>query len=566
MAVVLTPFDLLDTNEALLKLAAAINDGGGGGNTTTLIADTDIAGGTSVSLNSSGKVQQTWGPAPQIANTETLLSGPLGFPPLSTGAPPIILSLSETLLVAFQPAVFAFGASIGSGPGVVALSLSGNDIDVGSPSSAGGLQNVQSAAAINSTSFIFTYIDASSDLYIQAAPVSGTTIGAPGTAQLVASGGKPTNQQQAGLVVLPGGATAVLTYYDNSNQVWCVPVAITGIALELGTPVDTNLPSGITGTYAVPLPITGTSFLVVFVDATGGANTVSAMIGTVSSNAITLYGVATVPNTTGYLPVAVMLNGTTFALSWGDQFPGTLEQKVFSVIGVISGTAIAFGNPVVTVNLSSAAAIPWTGITSDAEFWVFAAGTEPTFASVLGTTITPTIGASIPVLFNASPNGLPFNSTFSGTNGYLFPPIIGVGSGLFWLDGLWNLYEETSDGNVSPSIAHPGIINYGFAPINDTSALAVLMDGATNLIARVVNFEPINKSTPVGFVSSAYSEGDECTITFSGVAFGFSGLTPGTVYYSNGDGTLTDANLGKIGLLAGTARTNSTILLQRGAG
>jgi hypothetical protein len=37
-------------------------------------------------------------------------------------------------------------------------------------------------------------------------------------------------------------------------------------------------------------------------------------------------------------------------------------------------------------------------------------------------------------------------------------------------------------------------------------------------------------------------------------------------YYSNGDGTVIPVDIGKIGPLMGVALTQSTILLQRGAG
>lgn len=533
---------------------------GGGGNTITLPADTDIAAGTSASVNSSGHAVQTWGPAPQIGNTVTLLSGPLGQPFTPNGNPPVVIQLSSTLYVAFQPANNTLQSSLGIGQGAVAFTLSGNAITVGTPSSAGGLQNVQTAAAVSSTSFIFTYIDASGDLYVQAGSVSGTTISL-GTAQEVAAGGKPINVGQSGLAVL-SSTSAVYAYIDSSNQTWLIPIALSGTALTLGTPVDTNFPSD-PGTYAAPLIISSTSFLVTFVNPTGGANTVSAMVGTVSGNAITLNTTATVPNTTGYWTAAVMLNGTTFALSWIDQFVGTLEQKVFSVIGSISGTTITFGTPVVTVNLSAPSTLSWTGTFSASQFWVFVAGTEPTLATVSGTSIIPTIGASIPVPFSYSAFGAPFNSSFSaGTNGYQFQPIVGVGSNLLWLDGLWSLYGETSTGVVSGRIDHPGIINYALVPIDATSALAVLMDAATNLIARTVNFEPINNG-PIGFVNSTVSEGNPATIQTSGIVPDLTDqagdpLAPGATYYHNGDGSIVTANTGH---KAGVALTNSTLLI-----
>jgi hypothetical protein len=75
--------------------------------------------------------------------------------------------------------------------------------------------------------------------------------------------------------------------------------------------------------------------------------------------------------------------------------------------------------------------------------------------------------------------------------------------------------------------------------------------------ARVIKFNPINNG-PIGFTAAAASEGAKVTIQQNGVASGLSGLSPGSSYYYNGDGTLITANTGK---KAGTALTTSTLLV-----
>ena len=548
------------TSDAIKAFAG----GGGGGNTINLTADTNIAAGSSVSVNSSGHAVQTWGPAPNVADTATLFTGQVPF-----FGGPLALALSASQFVAFQ----GNGGPI-FGPGAVAFSLSGETISVGTPSVSGGLQNAQSAAALDSSHLVYAYLDAG-NLYVQAGLISENTISLGSAVEASADGGSfISNNLRVGFAIL-SSTKFVLAYSDSAAQNWYVVGTVSGTTITLGTPSDTGLPSGV-NINLIPIAMSASEVILAWVD--NDSNLVTAAVGAVSGTSISLgtpvtitgaYASASTPGPASS-PAGVYgikLDTTHFCLTYNIASGADIYQG-FAAVGSISDTSITFGSQV-QVAPWWASPPPIVVALSANELVFYGGSSTPTVYSLSGTALSLVLaGVAISVPNSApipSSNNVAFNANpanlYGGTNiSPLFPPLAIAGSSAFiWEDGLWNIYGETTAGIISPPVAHPGINNYAFLPISDSQVLALLVDGAANLLARVINFEPINASPPIGFAASAITSGNSGAITISGVASGFSGLTPGDAYYHNGDGSIVTANTGH---KAGVALTSSTLLIQ----
>jgi hypothetical protein len=528
-----------------------------GGNTITLTADTNIAAGTAVSVNAAGHAAQTFAAAPSIANTVTLFAAPTNFI-LDTTQTPGILALSASQFVAFQ-AVNQVGSTNLVSQGAVAFTVSGSVITAGSPSTSGGLSSVQTAAALSASSFICAYLDGSNNLQLQAGTIAANAITVGSAVEASAGGILSAAINRAGFAVL--SATAfVFTYQDSSNQNWYVVGTVSGTTITLGTPSNTGLPSA-AATGLFPLTVSSTEVVLVWADPTS-SDVVTAAVGSISGTTLTLHTPATVLSSGNgeMAPYAVLLDGTHFCVTWGDSSAISGVVAAYAAIGAISGTSITFGtqkvvvpnwpySPIFVAQFSSTSLAFWGGPIT------------PTLATVSGTTLTPTLGSALQLPGASLIVG--GNLTFpqggnSNISSMMWPALTSVSSTQFlWEDGYWNVYEESNAGVISPPIKHLGIITYAFAPINSTSALALLVDFAGSYLARVINVQPIN-SPPVGCSASAVTSGNPATITLSGACSGFSGLTPGTEYYANGDGTLTTANTG---YSIGVALTSSQLLV-----
>jgi hypothetical protein len=122
------------------------------------------------------------------------------------------------------------------------------------------------------------------------------------------------------------------------------------------------------------------------------------------------------------------------------------------------------------------------------------------------------------------------------------------------------IYEGDNSGIYTQSqIQHQNLSGYWLYTLTDGTALAVLSDLNGVVYARVITANPIAPSSPVGFISSSYNQGDMATVQTGGVCPGFSGLSPGSKYYCNGDGTVTAANTGQ---LAGVAKDATNLVIQ----
>ena len=120
-----------------------------------------------------------------------------------------------------------------------------------------------------------------------------------------------------------------------------------------------------------------------------------------------------------------------------------------------------------------------------------------------------------------------------------------VGGKVLFADQNFAIFAQDETGLVSPAIQHQYLSNYWVYGLSATKGLATLESGITGNSARVINMpSTVCSAGPIGLSPSAVTRGNPATISLSGSVAGFSGLTAGTQYYVNGDGTRVTANTG----------------------
>ncbi len=508
--------------------------GGGGDDTITLTADTNIAAGTAVSVNAAGHAVQTFGLSPAIANTALLIAAPTA---LAQSEPLTTLQLNSSNFVTFSP---------GGAPttGMISASISGTVITPGTFKTS-AYEEMQGAAALSSSSFVFTYTTSGGAMEVAAATISGgvITIGTP--EQPSGATTAPLNAPQMSNIVALSSTSFLLTFYDGS-QCWYQVGTVSGTTITLGTPGDTNVPSG--NINLTPLALSATE--VVLAWSTGGS--LFAMSGTISSTTLTAGSPVSVSaNVSAQFSIAAA--GTShFVVAWGDN---TDAYQAFAVAGSSSTTTTTLGTvALVSPSVGQGGAPVVTALSSTEIAFLGGGFVGPSIGSLSGVTLTITAGVSLP---------LPILGGLTATQyqfqtGQLWPPLAAVSSTEFaWMDPQYNIYEGTTSGVNSPPIEHTGLWSYALFPISASQVLAVIQDFQGNISARVVGVNAIN-SRPIGCSASAVTSGNPATITLSGACSGFSGLSPGVEYYANGDGTLTTANTG---YSIGVALTSSQLLV-----
>lgn len=511
--------------------------GGGGGSTTiTLTADTNIAAGTAVALDTSGNAVQTWGPAPNFAGTVTALAAPAAGGGGTN--PPLIIQLSSTSYVV----IATTNAGGGSFGGAVVLTVSGTTITVGTPNTdasfAGGA--VLGAAKLGSSTFVYLYPDFSNNLIARVGSVSAGVI-TIGTAQTVQASPYSQSAQFASNIVGLSATSFIITYLVSNQAKWVVGT-VSGTTISLGTASAGSLPSGNIGLTAIAL--SASLVALAYVDGSNNINVTAASVSGTTLTAGSNVALSTGDVASSDINVAA-ISSSLFVITWASNTVPTSYQA-YAVVGSVSGTTTTLG--AATAVALSQGFTPLIAVLSASELCFFSPPyQQPSYASLSGTTLSVTRGAHQPLVQGNS-------QTFT----FFSPGLVGVGSSSFlWCDGQNGLYEGTTAGAVSPPVTNLGLLFLALAPIDGSHALCVVADWDNSIKARVVTFEPIN-SGPIGFAAAAISNGNSGAITFAGNVSGFSGLTTGSYYHVNGDGTLTTTDTGQPG---GYALSSSSLLI-----
>jgi hypothetical protein len=528
--------------------------GGGGGSTVTLTASGSITAGTAVSINSSGLGVQTWGPAPQPGSTVTVLTAPL----LYWG----ILQLDANNFVIFND------KPEGQPSGAISVSISGGVITPGTfladPLFLGVVSGnynscnpnglpTGNAVGLTASSFVVAYPDSVSGfVQVRAGSISGGVITMGSAVQVDANAfnaGTPIST-----VKLSAGSFALAFSTGSGSEIVIGSVAAN--VVTLGAPVV------LAAATAPPLlgAFSATKVLVVYPDA-GNSQYMTAVIATVAALVVTLGTPVATPfpaSLNTVLPPPLIVDATHWTSTWWES-PSDIYSQYLAA-GSFTGTVPTWGAPVKVAEKTNGANanLPQNismGLLDSTHVVVLCAyaNLRTAIYALAGTALTLTVqneaSGRLPNVINPSDNTALFN----------LPATVAVVSSSQYMfsDSASDLFAASPSGLVSPVVPHPGTQAYWVAPVDTTQILASFMDDAGNLVLRLVHANPIS-SGPLGFTASAVTNGNPITVVTAGPCAGFTGLTPGTYYYVNGDGTLTTANTGHPGGFA-TSTTQLTI-------
>jgi hypothetical protein len=515
--------------------------GGGGGNTFTAVAATALAAGTAVALNSSEEVQQTWGPAPQIPGTGQFFEG-LDVTSLAT------LMLSDSAFVAFATGISE--ALLGAQPGSITDGVvTPGTVDTSSPSQNfitwGPNNGFVSGIALSESSFILVYGDPSNSY--NASVVAGSITDG------VIEYGSPVQIEAVGIgsyfpsVALIGSAF-VITLNDGNGAIVAVAGTASGNAVTLGE--------------LITISASGTA---PFIIATPSGPLVALYNDGNNSNLLTTLGLTLSVRTLSPGPPAVVdadnnQESQGFLLGMGENgfiIVAILAPLPALYVGTVSGTSLNLGaaftdNPGIYGGSSSIPNI----VGLDATEFAVSSGTNTPTLSGNGSVATFTANFSARTVAMKAQTFIP--PTDSGVT-IGFGTMAGLDEDSFILANTEFAIIQGYAAGLSLPIAHQSLTGYWLYTLDSGHALATLTDANLNAYARVINANPVSASGPIGFVSSSYNEGDTATVQTGGVCPGFSGLSPGSKYFCNGDGTVVAANTGQP---AGVATTDSTLLIQ----
>lgn len=331
----------------------------------------------------------------------------------------------------------------------------------------------------------------------------------------------------------------VIAYQDNGNSNYGTAIVgnVSGTSISFGSEVvfDASTSSAISVTF----DSSNSKVVIVYSDGNNGTYG-TAIVGTVSGTAIS-FGTAVVFNAAGTDKTAITFDssGNKIVIAFRDV--GN-SYYLAAIIGTVSGTSISFGSEVV---FTTSQFIDYFSATFDSTNNKVVIAYQDTGNSNYGTAIVGTVaGTSIsfgtPVVFeNAHPYYI--STTFDSANGKVV--IAYTGGGNFFSTAVVGIVNGTSISFGTPAVFN-SVNGAFFSATYDTSAQKVVI-AYNNTVSgfgtsTVFQTAFTNASSYIGLSTQAVSDTDAVTVTtVAGINESQTGLTPGTLYYVNDDGTLT---------------------------
>jgi hypothetical protein len=562
--------------------AEDISGGGGSPNTITLTADTDIAAGSSVSVNASGHAVQTWGPAPQVDST-IIIPNPNTFGyqnapnSISNQQPPVVALGDGSFL--FIEAGFKPSATGGTNLSVTPATATDEGIVLGTADA----QDAPSFSALifiplTSTTFVSCYIDGQ-NAYALLMAVGTISAGAISYGDPVTLSSNSSSKFQSGTALSATSGVVAFSDAANSGNASFVAFSISGSTLALGSAqAVTN------AAINVKVGKLSSSSFVGVMDNAGATNVLAGVVGAVSGTAITIGPLTNADDSLAAADAGVgltILDSTHFvAVSAGGPILNTINSSLTGTVGTVSGTGLTWGATATAVAASTSPASGWPPFipiaTLDSTHVALAANLALPLVGTVTDGNTLAFSTSSPVNSDQPQDLSGLANGFGGADGFFIPNFITdlVYTSIAVLDqnhfivadARANIFSvETSGSNIaaiSAPIKHHTTWNYFVFPLNSTTVLATFTTWDGAFTARLIKNNPVANG-PIGFTSSAVLESGTATIQTSGVAPGLTdqagdSLTPGATYYHNGDGSIVTANTGH---KAGVALTDSTLLI-----
>jgi hypothetical protein len=487
---------------------------------TVLTADTNIAAGSGVSINSSGHAVQTWGPS-RVFSSSVAASAFTGNP--------TIIPLDATHFLLLQAGTRVQAGSISGG--VISLGTA----DTTAPSLALTLTN---CCVLDSSNFALIY-NGPTNATVVIGSVDGSNNITYGTPQQITA-----SPLSGSAYVQTLSSTSFVAMYRIGTAGLVIAGTVSGTTITLGSSqqLTTNITSMSAQTFTLTnglCTLSSSLFATIYGDA-ANSNKVTLCAGTVSGTTITLGTPQVFATLTGNGVILPISSTTVFTVR--DIF--STRQ---SAVCTISGTVFTIGGD----GTFGGAAILVIRPFGSNVIGVFS-GSTPIIASISGTTFTTSGTKRLGQLLTPAggAKGTIVSSSFS---------IAVLSSSLFLVfDNLNQVYRCDGSANPSPSVAYYYLNSFNIAPLDGATAIATIQDagGASPVTVELIKANSANLG-PIGLTAAGATAGQQVTVVQSGVVTGFSGLTPGARYYHNGDGTLITQDTG---ILAGIALSATTML------
>ena len=321
-----------------------------------------------------------------------------------------------------------------------------------------------------------------------------------------------------------GNAESISAVYDSSNQrvvfaYWddqdsdygkAIVGEVSGTSVNFGSPV--TFESADVGHISAVYDSANNKVVIAYED-NGNNQYGTAIVGTVSGNSIS-FGSPTVFETSAIYNLSATYDSTNSKVVITYTGP---SDYGWAAVGTVSGTSISFGSPVVYNSFT-------TGFSS------------ATFDSTNGKVV---------IIFNDGGNsgyGTAVVGTVSGTSISFGSPFVFESAATYHM----TLTFDSTNGKVVTAHADAGNSYYG------TSVVLSPLTMGTNLTAE--NF--------IGISDGAYSNGQTATIQLAGsVDDAQSGLTPGSKYYVQNNGTLS-TTADDPSVFAGTAVATTKLIVK----
>jgi hypothetical protein len=411
-----------------------------------------------------------------------------------------------------------------------------------------------------------------------------------GTVKVVGIGSTVLSQDVGSEIVFNSGQTThisaifdsnsnkiVIAYRDGGNSDYGTAVVgtVSGMSISFGSEVIFN--TGNSYDISATFDSNSNKMVIVYKDV-GNSNYGTAIVGTVSGTSIS-FGSEVVFNSFGSYDMTAIFdsNSNKVVIAYRD---GGNSGYGTAIVGTVSGTSISFGSEVVfnTGNTGSVYKSIYLTFDSNSNKIVIAyrdSGNSSYGTAIVGTVSGTSISFGSEVVFNSATVSYVSSDFASNVNKVVIAYVDGGGSG--YTNG--KAIVGTVSG-TSISFASAYTLNLGGS--YTTQWLAVVFDPNVNKMLITYMDEP-NSSNGTGVVWQTagtslstnltatnflgISEGaaaDTATATVmlrGGITTTQSGLTIGSTYYVQGDGTLS-TTAGSPSVVAGQAISTTTLLIE----
>ena len=422
----------------------------------------------------------------------------------------------------------------------------------------------------NAGKFVVTYTDSGNSSY-------GTAIVGEVSGNSISFGSEvvfnSASTAQGSMAFDPNTANKFVVAYQNSSSTRgeAIVGTVSGNSITFGSVVVLDSSGG--GLYSVAFdPNTAGKFAVAYTKAYANGEHGTAVVGTVSGTSIsfgsfyTYNSAATYENKISFDPNTA----NKFVVSYVDAGGSNYGR---SCIGVISGTSISFGSEYV-----------FNGGSTDYVSCSFDPNTANKFVvsyqdnsnSGYGTAVAGSVSGTS-ISFGSE---VVFNSASTAHSSMAFDPNTAGKFVVFYKDSTNSNYGEVRVGSLSGTTISFGsvyLVNSGstsytsvsFDPNTAGKFVAVYRDTSDSRgqailgqIATTVTATNLTSTNFVGTSTAAYTNGQTATIAIQGgLSTNQTGLTIGSTYYAQGDGTISTVSTSPA-INIGKALSATTLLLK----